>query len=166
MVRGFWGDIVNSPYWAHGIEINCCESCCEILNKIASVERVHHEGDVSEFNVTKMLRQMESFSLYHFPPEKDRMRAIQKYWKGEQVVSEPVAIIEEIHEEFQLLPAFNRFHVKIVPIVEELKSLTNKRKFQNLFTHVVIGGASSTEALETIKSLCRPECKLTVETLK
>jgi hypothetical protein len=165
LVRGFWGDIVNSPYWAHGVEINCCQECAEVLNKIASVERVHHEGDVSEFNVTKIIRQMESFSEFHFPPEKDRMRAIQKYWKGEEVVSQPVAVIEEVHEELVVLPAFQRFRVKIVPVVEEIKSLAGKRKFQGLFTHAVVSGASSVEGLETLKQLIRHEGHLILETL-
>mmetsp|Transcript_10524 Transcript_10524/g.20225 ORF Transcript_10524/g.20225 Transcript_10524/m.20225 type:complete len:289 (-) Transcript_10524:11-877(-) len=41
LVRGYWGDIVMSPYWAFGIDVYCCAQCNEILNRISSDQRVH-----------------------------------------------------------------------------------------------------------------------------
>jgi len=166
LVRGFWGDIVNSPYWAYGLEVNCCEQCTETLNKIGNTDRVHHEGDISDFNLTKMVQQMETFTVYHFPPEKDRMRALRKYWAGEEVKQEPEPAIDEINTDAPYLPAFSRFNVKIVPVVEEVKTMATKRKFSELFDRVLLGTASSAENLQAVKTMGKADCLLIVETLK
>ena len=40
-VRGFWADIVMSPYWGFGIQVNCCEACKEILDRVVNTNRVN-----------------------------------------------------------------------------------------------------------------------------
>lgn len=41
LVRGYWGDIIMSPYWGFGLEVDCCDRCKQILNKIVQDQRVH-----------------------------------------------------------------------------------------------------------------------------
>lgn len=127
---------------------------------------MHHEGDISDFNLTKMIQQMETFEVYHFPPEKDRMRAIRKIWAGEEVKREAEPAIDEINTDAPYLPAFDRFRVKIVPVVEEIKIMATKRKFSELFDRVLLGTASSVENLQAAKTMGKSECLLIVETLK
>lgn len=167
---------MNSPYWAFGLEVNCCETCTEILNKVANIERVHHEGDISDFNLTKMLHQMETYEIFHFPPEKDRMRAYKKMWSDEDPKCEEIKEVEETKEEDQIetgngevknmLGAFERFSVKIVPILEPISSLGTKRKYQGHFDRVVIGGASSIENIQAIGALGCEDCLFSIESVK
>ena len=167
MVRGFWGDIVNSPYWAFGLDCNCCEDCAGILNKVASTDRVHHEGDISEFNLTRMLIRMETFREYHFPPEKDRMIAIRKYWAGEEIkeVEEKKEIEEQKNQGF-LLPGFDKFQVKIVPVAETVTALAGKRKFQGIFDRVIIGGGANIKEIDAFVALGKETCIYTIENVR
>lgn len=166
LVRGFWGDIINSPYWAFGLDVNCCSACTEILNKIGNTDRVHHEGDISDFNLTKMIQQMETFTEYHFPPEKDKMRAIRKYWAGEEVKQELEPLIDLVNTDAPYLPAFSRFKVKIVPVVEEFKAMAGKRKFFEFFDRILLGSGSNVDNLQAVKTMGKSDCSLVIETLK
>jgi Domain of unknown function (DUF4471) len=168
MVRGFWGDIVNSPYWAFGVEINCCLNCSNVLNQVANTDRVHHEGDISDFNLTRMLNRLETFNEHHFPPEKDRMRAYKKMWANEEIkeVDEEAEKIEEIKLDGFLLPGFQKFNVKVVPVLDTIKNIAGKRKYKGIFDRIVIGGASNVKDLEALSEIGKDSCVFTIETVK
>jgi dynein assembly factor 3 len=53
--RGFWGDIMNSPYVAFGVECNEPK-----LFAIANRSHKHNSQDVSEYSVISMLHELES----------------------------------------------------------------------------------------------------------
>ena len=53
--RGFWGDIVNSPYISFGVM-----STDLSLYKVANKHHRHNAQDVSEYNVIGMLHELET----------------------------------------------------------------------------------------------------------
>lgn len=109
---------------------------------------------------------METFAEYHFPPEKDKMRAIRKYWAGEEVKQEIEPSIDLVNTDAPYLPAFSRFKVKIVPVVEEFKTMATKRKFFEYFDRILLGSASNVDNLQAVKTMGKNDCLLIVETLK
>jgi len=66
-VRGFWGDILNSPYHGFGTTADAQDKAR--LFKISSQLYKHTETDIAEFNVTALLSEMETGEPYHLPPE-------------------------------------------------------------------------------------------------
>jgi len=53
LARGYWSDIVNSPYIAHGLEADS-----EKLFKVRNREQVYTACDVSEYNISQMLHTL------------------------------------------------------------------------------------------------------------
>mmetsp|Transcript_93677 Transcript_93677/g.200974 ORF Transcript_93677/g.200974 Transcript_93677/m.200974 type:complete len:632 (-) Transcript_93677:38-1933(-) len=66
-VRGFWADIINSPYHTFGTTTDSQDWAR--LFKISGSQYRHHETDVSEFNVTAYISEMETAETLHLPPE-------------------------------------------------------------------------------------------------
>lgn len=67
-VRGFWGDIINSPYHPFGTTADPVDKAR--LFRISGQMYKHNETDIAEFNVTALLSEMETGEPYHLPPEK------------------------------------------------------------------------------------------------
>jgi hypothetical protein len=66
--RGFWGDIINSPYHAFGTTTDAQDRAR--LFKVSSQQYRHSETDIAEFNVTAFLNEMETGQAFHLPPER------------------------------------------------------------------------------------------------
>eukprot|EP00927_Polykrikos_kofoidii_P036185 TRINITY_DN30574_c0_g1_i1.p1 TRINITY_DN30574_c0_g1~~TRINITY_DN30574_c0_g1_i1.p1 ORF type:complete len:636 (-),score=121.13 TRINITY_DN30574_c0_g1_i1:64-1971(-) len=66
-VRGFWGDIINSPY--HAFSTTAHPDDRPRLFKISGSQYRHTETDIAEFNVTAFLSEMETGRPYRLPPE-------------------------------------------------------------------------------------------------
>ena len=76
MVRGFWGDIVNSPYLAYGLEL---ETRDEITYFYANnkIDYLRDSQDVTEYNLVKFLLRLDHDEKYDFmkrEKEKERLR--------------------------------------------------------------------------------------------
>ena len=76
MVRGFWGDIVNSPYLSYGLELETREEITYFYanNKI---DYLRDSQDVTEYNLVKFLLRMDHDEKYDFmkrEKEKERLR--------------------------------------------------------------------------------------------
>jgi len=67
-VRGFWGDIINSPYHAFGTTADPEDR--PRLFKISGSMYRHHETDVAEFGLTALISELETGDRVHLPPEK------------------------------------------------------------------------------------------------
>jgi len=67
-VRGFWGDILNSPYHGFGTTADPVDKAR--LFKISGQMYKHNETDIAEFTVTSLLSEMETGEPYHLPPER------------------------------------------------------------------------------------------------
>ena len=76
MVRGYWGDIVNSPYLGYGLEL---ETRDEITYFYANnkIDYLRDSQDVTEYNLVKFLLRMDHNEIYDFmkrEKEKERQR--------------------------------------------------------------------------------------------
>ena len=76
MVRGYWGDIVNSPYLGYGLEL---ETRDEITYFYANnkIDYLRDSQDVTEYNLVKFLLRMDHNEIYDFmkrEKEKERLR--------------------------------------------------------------------------------------------
>ena len=76
MVRGYWGDIVNSPYLGYGLEL---ETRDEITYFYANnkIDYLRDSQDVTEYNLVKFLLRMDHDEKYDFmkrEKEKERLR--------------------------------------------------------------------------------------------
>jgi len=67
-VRGFWGDIINSPYHGFGTTAHSIDKAR--LFKISGSQYRQHETDVAEFNVIGVISEMETGEAHHLPPER------------------------------------------------------------------------------------------------
>ena len=76
MVRGYWGDIVNSPYLGYGLEL---ETRDEITYFYANnkIDYLRDSQDVTEYNLVKFLLRLDHDEKYDFmkrEKEKERLR--------------------------------------------------------------------------------------------
>lgn len=69
MVRGFWGDIVNSPYIAYGNEIFKEPEATRFYKKI-NYQSVYSNADISEYNVQAYIHKLELLEEYEYPFER------------------------------------------------------------------------------------------------
>ena len=84
MVRGFWGDIVNSPYIGYGLELETREEVTYFYanNKI---DYLRDSQDVTEYNLVKFLLRMDHNEIYDFMKrEKEKERQRQERIKREE----------------------------------------------------------------------------------
>ena len=84
MVRGFWGDIVNSPYLGYGLEL---ETRDEITYFYANnkIDYLRDSQDVTEYNLVKFLLRMDHNEIYDFMKrEKEKERQRQERIKKEE----------------------------------------------------------------------------------
>ena len=75
-VKGFWGDVVVSPYMSFGIDCHTPgefeEGLFEILNKDTGVEQHrHHAAEVSVFNLLSALWEIETGEVYRMARKND-----------------------------------------------------------------------------------------------
>lgn len=73
MVRGFWGDIINSPYFSFGNEIWKEPERTRFLKEV-NYQRVYSNADISEYNVQSYIHKLEEMTDYDYPFE--RLRSI------------------------------------------------------------------------------------------
>jgi len=66
-VRGFWADIINSPYHSFGTTTD--EEAKARLFKVSSSQYRHTETDIAEFNVTSYISEMDTGEQLRLPPE-------------------------------------------------------------------------------------------------
>ena len=71
MVRGFWGDIINSPYFAYGHEVWKEPERSRFFKK-CNYQSVYSCADISEYNVHGYIHKLEELTEYEFPFERLR----------------------------------------------------------------------------------------------
>lgn len=62
MVRGYWGDMIISPYIAMGIETNSGQK--ELLFKKANMKYIGHTVELTQYNLTYWLQRIETETTY------------------------------------------------------------------------------------------------------
>ncbi|XP_015773182.1 PREDICTED: dynein assembly factor 3, axonemal-like [Acropora digitifera] len=87
--RGYWGDVINSPYLAFGIE-----SEEKSLFKTSNGQHVKTSTLVSEYNVTALMHELMTGEMYTLPQSDDKKEAK----KGKATLEELAEEIEEVEE--------------------------------------------------------------------
>jgi hypothetical protein len=67
MQRGFWGDVINTPYHAFGTTTHPKDF--DRLFRSSSGQYRQHETDIAEFNLVAYLSEMETGEEFHLLPE-------------------------------------------------------------------------------------------------
>ena len=115
MVRGFWGDIVNSPYLSYGLEL---ETRDEITYFYANnkIDYLRDSQDVTEYNLVKFLLRMDHDEKYDFMKrEKEKERLRKERIKKEEEEQEK----KEKEEEERKKKEEEKKKKKLKPIAEE-----------------------------------------------
>jgi len=95
-VRGFWGDIINTPYHSFGTTADPQDKAR--LFRISGQLYKHTESDIAEFNVTALLNEMENGEPYHLPPEKPEETVYPYESPLEEILFVPPKI-QEVNED-------------------------------------------------------------------
>lgn len=66
MVRGFWGDIMQSPYIPFGIEL-WKEPEATLFKKQINFQQVYSSRDFADFNLQNYITKLEDLQEYTFP---------------------------------------------------------------------------------------------------
>jgi hypothetical protein len=65
MVRGYWGDITNSPYISYGVEVEKSEEYDHFYQN-DSVTYRYDAKSITEYNLLKYLIQIEKDEVIYF----------------------------------------------------------------------------------------------------
>jgi hypothetical protein len=87
---------------------------------------VYNAVDITEYNLTRIIKSLETFEDYHLPPEQDRWARMKQEWSGEKV--------EEIKEEEVapdaqpcIMPGLA--NVKFIFLMDPLDAILKRNKF-------------------------------------
>eukprot|EP00405_Crypthecodinium_cohnii_P050628 CAMPEP_0206597298 /NCGR_PEP_ID=MMETSP0325_2-20121206/44033_1 /ASSEMBLY_ACC=CAM_ASM_000347 /TAXON_ID=2866 /ORGANISM="Crypthecodinium cohnii, Strain Seligo" /LENGTH=619 /DNA_ID=CAMNT_0054108217 /DNA_START=15 /DNA_END=1874 /DNA_ORIENTATION=- len=153
-VRGFWGDIINSPFYAFSITTNPVDR--PRLFKISGSQYRHTETDIAEFNITDYLTQMDVGEEVHLPPE----RPEEHVFPYASPLEEMRPKVEEVKEEDEapktteaqkkgrrrvrkqfppLSAAFQDNRVQVILLAGDLRDQLKKRKYRGHFHRAFLG---------------------------
>ena len=134
-LRGFWADIVNSPYWSFGTD-------CHPQDKPRMFKKVNdnHRNtalDVSEFNIMALINELKTGTHYHLPPERPE--------ENEFPQASPMdflrqAVIEEVDEDEKddskgtLLPGMK--NIKVHFMTGDLAAELKKSKYEIIYLNL------------------------------
>lgn len=163
LCRGYWSDILVSPYVAFGV--NCekpnkySEQLFDIHNKGTGVEQNRHNAtEISVYNLLSFLFEIETGEVYEMRKAHDIYSGIgdhqsespsnQETPRVEEVVENPQAETDtqDFEKEILLQDARRRARtivkslegVKIIPITRKLDLQLQKQRYRSLFDHVFI----------------------------
>eukprot|EP00747_Dinoflagellata_sp_TGD_P161789 gnl/TRDRNA2_/TRDRNA2_178704_c0_seq1.p1 gnl/TRDRNA2_/TRDRNA2_178704_c0~~gnl/TRDRNA2_/TRDRNA2_178704_c0_seq1.p1 ORF type:complete len:620 (-),score=125.42 gnl/TRDRNA2_/TRDRNA2_178704_c0_seq1:174-2033(-) len=173
-VRGFWGDIINSPY--HGFSTTTDPKDYPRLFKVGGSQYRNTESDVAEFNVLAYLSELETGEPYHLPPEVPE-ESVFPYQSPLEELRKPGGLMSEVTEAVEvkeeqksegakeaarprnsrkatkkaadftpLLTAFN--DIDIVLLAGDLREVLNKSKYKGLFHRAFMGTLAALPLLE------------------
>jgi dynein assembly factor 3 len=71
MVRGFWGDIINSPYMSFGNEVDDADDAMRFFKQV-NFQSIYSNSDISEYNIQKFIYQMEELNEFEYGFERLR----------------------------------------------------------------------------------------------
>lgn len=81
MIRGFWGDIINSPYANFGFEVANEQDREKFFRKL-NFQRIYMACDISAYNVQGYIHKLETLTDYQFPFE--RLRRVEEQYQGKK----------------------------------------------------------------------------------
>lgn len=156
-VRGFWGDIINSPYHAFGTTADKVDRVR--LMKVSGGMYRHTETDVSEFNLMAYLNEMETGQPFNLPEEtpdedifpfKSPLEAVQTCAKSEKLFDAKTPQRRRAPKKETSWPQPVRAFqgVKIVLMTGDIRELLRKPKYRGLFSRAFIGSLAAMPLLK------------------
>jgi dynein assembly factor 3, axonemal len=109
-VKGYWGDMINSPYFSFGVDCETTNAHAaglfEIVNKnTGSEQHRHHTVEVALFNILASLYQIESREVYQMKSAHDIFSGLGEQSSGSADIHEKATIVELEDEDEEHLPA-------------------------------------------------------------
>jgi hypothetical protein len=98
--RGFWGDIINTPY--HAFSTSCNAADRPRMFKISGSQYRHSETDVAAFNVTGFITEMDTGEPYHLPPETPEEGQFPYESPVERMMK--AVVVDEVDEQEHAMP--------------------------------------------------------------
>ena len=108
MVRGFWGDIVNSPYISYGLELETKDEI-DYFYQNNKINYLRDAQDVTEYNLVKFLLRLDHNENYDFmkrEKEKEKMRR-EKIEKDEAEKAKKIKEEEEKNKKLEKIKEEN-----------------------------------------------------------
>jgi len=147
--HGYWGDVVNSPYLAHGIVANK-----ESLFKTRNNEHMHTASDVSKYNAIKL--------LHAFIDGKNIDPPASQSGVGGDFTETPGELPDDVNEK-----APDSYpNAKLVMMLGEPPLLLRRQRYSELFDTVYVAATSGTEDLSTVVATLAPLGGFIIETAK
>ena len=184
LIRGYWGDIVTSPYIAHGV-FSKLKSMYEVRNRI----NVRTSSEVSEYNVMGLIYQICTGKRYTEPPKPDRFTlaaATQKQKaelcevieeEEEDLVGENVDLLSKSIDnvsinttkrkklDMDLMKPCNNVKVKFLPL-GITQQLPDKAAFQRSFDLLYFGVSLVSLFTPRMTELLKDEGNVLIENVK
>lgn len=135
-VRGFWGDILNPPYMAFGIEADPQDH--PRLFKFANDQYRNNAADIAVFNVQALLQEIDTGFALHLPAESEkestfpyespleRIEKVQEVWEEDKTAG-PMPLAE----------AYSR--VRVALMTGDVNDMLKKSKFKQRFARAFFG---------------------------
>eukprot|EP00397_Hematodinium_sp_SG-2012_P021310 GEMP01022006.1.p1 GENE.GEMP01022006.1~~GEMP01022006.1.p1 ORF type:complete len:529 (-),score=76.52 GEMP01022006.1:974-2509(-) len=165
VVRGYWGDIINSPYYSFGVKTDSHDHAR--LFKICSEQHRHTSIDVTEFNLWTYLQELTFQRPFHLPPEAPEEHQFPYASPMDRI---PDVIVEE-EEEPALLKGFKAMTIYL--LTGDLTETIKKSKYHKKFHRAIIGAMAcmpligpDDETRAYLKEAMAPGACVTVETMK
>ncbi|CAD7940668.1 unnamed protein product [Amoebophrya sp. A25] len=157
LVRGFWADIVNGPYFAFGTDVHNPRDKVRLFKRSQEQHR-NTAVDVSEFNLEAWIREMQTFEEFNLPPEKPEeaefpfhASAMDDLRAGNRIeeVDADGKVKEPEKPEWakkKRLPAMEG--CKVVLLTGDLEENLKKSKYEQAFDRVFFGNMAVLPVLE------------------
>ena len=187
LVRGFWGDISNSPYIPLGIYIENSEYKTKFYSEY-NTQVPHNSQDIAEYTVIEFMSKLEELKPYEFDfpklsflkgskddkeEEKDEESKIEEVNEDEEEETEETKTeevmeeskVEEVTDEKprELLEGFKKLNISLKFITGDLTDLYIKSKYKGLFDLVVMSLKSDSVLTEEFKVLLNEGSKIYCE---
>lgn len=143
MVRGYWGDLVNSPYISFGVNLNTDEEE-KYFKKTNQNYFIFNSKYISEYNILKAIYMLEYNSDYYNKFCSSDKLTDSNLEHGSILINtdnknlELYSIKEQEHKDC-VLYGFKLFNTKIHFISGDISKHLSKKKFINVFDYIIFG---------------------------
>jgi dynein assembly factor 3 len=162
--RGYWGDIIVSPYITFGIESEQ-QSFFKQSNNIYTKT----SEDVAEYNILSMMHEVNHHTHYQPPcdsSEHDHMATLSEI-PEEQITDELTAQVDALNvsKDEKLTQCANNFKVFLLPL-NSTDELVRRSKFQKLFNIVYLSNSHSHMLKSELTSTFNPGATVVLDSAK
>lgn len=164
MVRGYWGDLINSPYISFGISCDTNDEN-DFFKKIRNDSYIFNSKLISEYNILKILYRIEFGSDYYktFTSidkvtnqnlEDESLLTTGKDLNSNKMLKDEN--LNQLLENSQMLFGFKKAKAKIIFMSGDFKKTFEKNKYSKKFDFVLFGFHSKNH-IDMVRGLFKNE---------